>query len=218
MKKNYILTKTGDFNYTLTINNRNNNYAQILINFLLIVTQGFSDNNDINFIAESVQTLEDLLKKYNYLLPEALCFKMIDHISKQINYYRNNNILLYGFDLKDILVINYSIFVIINVDYMMPIKNNLLHIYLPITKPYFSNPEIYEITSLPTNININCIYYSIGVLVTFCLLNKYLLVGNEILSKNQIENILKPLYGKKIYYFLMRCLEDEPEKRHLILI
>lgn len=63
MKKNYILTKTGDFNYALTINNRNNNYTQILINFLLITAEGFSDNNEINLVAESVQTLEDLLKK-----------------------------------------------------------------------------------------------------------------------------------------------------------
>ena len=45
-----------------------------------------------------------------------------------------------------------------------------------------------------------------------------LLVGNEIKSREGIIKVLEPLKGRKLYWFILRCLEDEPNKRHLLLI
>ena len=84
--------------------------------------------------------------------------------------------------------------------------------------PYFSNPEIIKLTTLPAEINYKCCYYSLGVLVVFCLLNNYLLVGNEIKSVEEIENIIKPLLNTKIYWFIKRCLYENIDKRQLLLI
>ena len=93
-----------------------------------------------------------------------------------------------------------------------------MNIYLPLKRPYFGNPEIYEIRTLPNKLTIKSVYYSIGVLVTFCLTNKYLLVGNEITPRQNIEKILSGWKGRKIYWFLLRCLEDNPDNRQMLLI
>jgi serine/threonine protein kinase len=90
--------------------------------------------------------------------------------------------------------------------------------YQPIKTPYFSNPEIMELTSLPSEINYKCSFYSLGVLVVLYLLNNFLLVGNEIKRVDEIENILRPIYNTKIYWFIKRCLEENIDKRVLLLI
>jgi hypothetical protein len=93
-----------------------------------------------------------------------------------------------------------------------------MNVYFPLKRPYFGNPELYGINVLPTQLNIKSIYYSVGALITFCIINKYLLVGNEIKSNEEIKNSLEPLKGRKVYWFLLRCLEDDVNKRVMLLI
>ena len=83
--------------------------------------------------------------------------------------------------------------------------------------PYFSNPELFKLTSLPSKIHYKCCYYSLGLLVVFSLLHTYLLVGNELKTSNEIDIILKPLYNTKIYWFLKRCLDDDINNRKILL-
>jgi serine/threonine protein kinase len=123
----------------------------------------------------------------------------------------------YGFDINDILVID-DIFIFCSAEHLLPIVDDNIIFYSPIKTPYFSSPEILELTTLPSEINYKCSYYSLGALVVFCLLNKYLLVGNEIKSLEEVEVILSPLYNTKIYWFIKRCLEENVDKRVLLLI
>jgi hypothetical protein len=58
----------------------------------------------------------------------------------------------------------------------------------------------------------------LGLLIVFLLLDKYLLVGNELKSAEEINKILEPLYNTKIYWFLKRCLEDDINNRYLLLV
>jgi hypothetical protein len=88
----------------------------------------------------------------------------------------------------------------------------------PILKPYFSNPEIFELKVLPTKINYKCIYYSLGSLIVFSLLNSYLLVANELKTSEEIDFIIQPIYNTKIYWFIKRSLEQDINKRRLLLI
>ena len=219
MQYKYQLTLIKDYNYKILINDQtNHNYQEILYNILLKFVNGYKNKETLFFNAESIQNLDNFLKKYNYFLPEHLCIKLVDDLSKQINYLLQYNISIYGLDLDDIIVINECTFIIVSTVYFLPIESNIMHIYLPPKMPYFGNPELYAIKTLPNKLTIKSLYYSIGVLVTFCLTNNYLLVGNEIKSNKEIKQILQYLKGRKIYWFLLRCLEDEPNNRHLLLI
>jgi len=97
-------------------------------------------------------------------------------------------------------------------------NRNRIRIVSGENRPYFSNPEIIKLRTLPAIFPIQIVYYSLGTLIVFCLLKTYLLVGNEIKSEEDIEFILRPLHGTKIYWFLKRCLHKDPNKRLLLLI
>ena len=100
----------------------------------------------------------------------------------------------------------------------MQLYNDNIIFVSPIKQPYFSNPEVYQLTRLPTIINYKCCYYSFGSLIVFCLLHIYLLVGNEFKTTKEIDNIIYPLFNTKMYWFIKRCLEDDINRRRLLLI
>jgi hypothetical protein len=174
------------------------------------------DNKSIYFSAENVIILSDYLNKKN--INDIQCIKLLYYLTRQIKYNELTNYSFYGFNLDDILVIDEKIFVIVNANYLAPIKNNEIILNYLFEKPYFNNPEIINIKSLPAKINYKCCYYSLGCLVTYLLLNTYLLVGNEILTEKQIKEILNPLDYTKIYWFIERCLNKNPDKRTLLLV
>jgi hypothetical protein len=111
-----------------------------------------------------------------------------------------------------------NVFLFCNTQYLFPLQEDNFIFIEPIFKPYFSSPEIIKLTILPSEINYKCSYYSLGVLAVFCLLNSYLLVGNELKSAEEIENIIKPFLNTKIYWFIKRCLDPNIDKRILLLI
>ena len=204
----------------IKIISNNNDYKEIINSIFLKIVKGFKYENAVFFTAEKVEHLEYYLKKHNYCLSEQLCIKLVDDISKQLNYYIKNGVTIYGLDLDDIIVINDNLFILVSVEYMLDINNDNKHINVnfPLKRPYFGSPELYKIHYLPYKLNIKSLYYSIGVLIIFCKLNNYLLVGNEIKSLEQIKNILEPIEGRKLYWFLLRCLEDDVDNRVMLLI
>jgi len=218
MKFFYDLTQINEYTYSLKIHGHNIiPLYQTIINML---KNAYYDNETetIIFTAENIKPLKNILfNKNDNKMGLNQCIKMIDELTKQISYLKTINYGFYGFDINDILVID-GIFLFCNTQYLFPLyKDNFLFIE-PLSQPYFSSPEIIKLTILPTEINNKCSYYSLGVLVVFCLLNNYLLVSNELKTPEEIENIMKPIFNTKIYWFLKRCLEPNLEKRVLLLI
>ena len=120
--------------------------------------------------------------------------------------------------MNDILVINDDTYIVANSNYILPLENNQITFSNPNIRPFFSNPELNELTKLPSIIHYKSSYYSLGTLVAFCLFNVNLLVGKEKRSEKDIENILKPVFYTKIYWFLKRCLNKDCEQRVLLFI
>jgi hypothetical protein len=174
-----------------------------------------NQKHSLTFSAEHVIPFKQYIttQKMQY----KTCIKMIDELTKQIIYLKTLNYGFYGIDINDIIVID-DTFIFCNTQNVLPITNEEFTFLQPINKPYFSNPELIELTNLPGKINSKCTYYSLGLLVVFCLLNKYLLVGNELKSDEEIDSSLSCLYNTKIYWFLKRCLKTQVEDREILLI
>lgn len=210
----YILTHVKDFNYTLLIND-NKNF--LVYEAILLFINGYKNPQKVFFTASEINILSYYLKNNNGKLSEKMIIKMISDLAIQLIYYNKMGYNLYGLDLDDIIVIDNN-YILTNLSYMLPIKNEYMEIFLPLKKPYFSNPEIFKIKELPSKVSIKSVYYSIGLLVVYCLINEYLLVGNELMLNKEIKDKLCKIYGRKIYWFLLRCLEDNPDNRQMLLI
>ena len=186
-----------------------------LLPFAFIDNNNNNNNNELYFKAENISTLPIFVKnkKMNY----DQCINLIGYISKQIEYLTKKHFTFIGFDLQDIIVVDEYIFFVSSIQYLYPIQNNnLISFYTPFKKPYFSSPELLELTELPGSIGIKSFYYSLASLVVYCLLGEYLLKGNDIKNELEIDKILKPIYLTKMYWFLKRSLKLLVKDRYLL--
>ena len=220
--KSYKITQLGEYSYSLVSKGKYNSqlYSSIIKSHIL--TSAFYDprKNSIFFTAGFVQTLSEYLKsRKNNRMTERECAKLIYNLTTQIQYLEENNYIVYGYNMNDVLVINEQTFIIASSDYILPLEEETKSIvfYTPIIKPFFCNPELLELTNLPSSIHYKSGYYSLGVLVAFCLLNKNIIQPN-VSTDNQIETILNPIRYSKVYWFIKRCLNKRYEQRVLLFI
>lgn len=213
----YNLISKNEFTYNLIINDSlKSPYLYHTIEKMLKSSYYDDETNSVFFSAETVLPLKTFKK-----MSHATCIKFIDDLSKQIFFLNSLKYGFYGFDIDDILFID-GTFILCSTQYLLELHNNqeqdLIIFTCPIKQPYFSSPELFKLTSLPSKINHKCCYYSLGLLVVFLLLDKYLLVGNEIKTSEEINKIIQPLYNTKIYWFIKRCLDDDINNRKLLLV
>lgn len=211
----YDIKQINEFTYSLKIHGQHILPIYKTIKKMLKTAYYDSETESIFFSAEKVITFKQYIVKRKLEIKQ--CIKMIDELTKQMAYLKSMDYGFYGFGVNDILVVD-NLFLFCSTQYLIPLQNDNFIFIEPISNPYFSSPEIIGITTLPSEINYKCCYYSLGVLVVFCLLNNYLLVGNELKSTEEIECILIPFLNTKIYWFIKRCLEPKVEKRILLLI
>jgi len=222
MNKHYEIRKINEFTYSLKIYGDGDgdtvNSMYKTIKRMVKSVQYDYETASIFFSAEKVITLKEyLINSSEKRISYNNCIKMIDELTKQMVQLKKLGYGFYGIDISDIMVID-NIFIFCSCKNVMPIIENEIKFYAPINKPYFSNPEILKLTTLPGSIDYKCAYYSLGTLVVFCFLGNYLLVGNEIKSVEEIENIVGHLKDTKIYWFIKRCLDEKIDKRGLLLI
>lgn len=218
MKNYYNLIPINEFTYSLKINGEYHTHLYNTINKIIKSSHFDHETNTIFFTGEKIIPFKKYILDQKYKqLSYVQCIKLIDDLSKQIFYLNKLGYGFYGFDISDILTIDNN-FIFCSTQYLLPLDNNSIIFISPIKHPYFSNPELFELTSLPSEISYKCCYYSLGLLVIFSLLNSYLLVGNELQTSEEIDKIIEPLYNTKIYWFLKRCLDDDINNRKLLLV
>ena len=220
--KPYKITQLGDYSYSLFSKGKYNLqlYSSIIKSHLL--TSAFHDprKNSVFFTAATVQTLTEYLKtRNNTKMSERECAKLIYNLTTQIQYLEEREYILYGYNLNDILVINEQTFIVASANYILPLELETKSIifYSPIIRPFFSSPELLELTNLPSSIYYKSGYYSLGGLVVFCLLSKNVIQSN-VSSDKEIETILRPIKYSKVYWFIKRCLNKRYEQRVLLFI
>lgn len=209
---NYILKPINECTYNLKINGEYSMPLYKLIKKCIKTSNLDYETSSIYFCAENITPLKDyLLKLKNNSLSHNKCIKLIYDLTNQILYLKKLGYSFYGFDINDILVVD-ELFMCCSTQYVLPLVNESFIFYSPIKQAYFSNPELYNLTTLPSVISYKCCYYSLGTLVIYCLLNAY------IKRSEQIEKVIEPLYNTKIYWFIKRCLDSDINKRELLLI
>jgi hypothetical protein len=218
MNASYNILSINEFTYKLKING---DYAENLYNVIIKMLKACHLDNETNTVFISAENIipfkQYIIEQQNKRLSHQTCVKLIDDLSKQILYLYKFGYTFYGFDIDDILIIDNN-FIFCSTQYLYPLYHDKIIFVSPIKQPYFSNPELYKLTSLPAEISHKSCYYSLGLLVSFVLLNSHLLVTHEIKTPDQIDKIINPLYNTKIYWFIKRCLDEDVTKRILLLI
>ena len=169
----------------------------------------------IEFCAQSVKHLIDFKESLDYTRVISMLYclnKQQSFLSKKFNYG------LFYIDLKDIVVIDSSIFICINPEVVKNINSlGEFVFYSPFSrnsKSAFFSPELLALDKIPSVVNCKCFYYSLGALAIYCLFDKNI-KGLDIID---VKHILNPIYQTKLYWMLLKATDSNCERRTLIYI
>ena len=199
-----------------------------------------NDFKCISFSAKKVQTLElHLMEREKNMGLPTLSYNpslaLLSTIDNQNDFLVKNGLSIFCIRLKDILVINDSIFIFINPENITPVDvMGKISFLSPFSRRGFCSPEILAIQSLPCKINKATYYYSLGALLTFCITNKNICEICELNSDldsdlnfvvdentgiyKHIIQYLKPISHTKLYWTILRLLPINPDKRRAIFV
>jgi hypothetical protein len=133
--------------------------------------------------------------------------------------------------LDDIVVVNDAFAVFINDDKLFQINGigpgdeETIDVTRAIGREdgAFYPPELSggKIASLPYTVNVQCAYYSFGMMVAYCAtLNPELVMKSTAIRKLNLkkEGVLSSIEGTKLYWFILRCCASNPKNRNMLYV
>lgn len=223
--------KYDNYKYAIKNNSRVNTKEKIAL-FQSFFYSNFLENvkhNDeftgVYFLADSVLSFDDFLehcnKKYGFKKTHYVdCLNIIKSLKNQIMYLERIGLTFYNLSLQKIFVIDYQHFLYVGDTDIVEIKettitsnNNVKNIIFlkPFRKRGFIAPEVRGIQSLPCQVDYRAVYYSLALFIYFSLF------GEE-WKPNITDKNLETIYYTKLYWFLLRNLNDSPCKRNIYYI
>jgi hypothetical protein len=205
--------------FEIKCNKNNNTIFPFLLRSLTIskIIKNYTildDGNTLMIKASSIKTYHDFKNEQKILnktdkLSYTNLLKIAYYLSRQLSYLITNEYkCFYTYDPNNIIVIDNNIFVYLSQEHLKEIKNENICIYHPISKKNnYLSPELLNTTILPIMINFKTIFYSLGLIIL------------ESLSSNSDDNNkLNSFKETKLYYFLERCLNKNPNERYILYI
>ena len=202
----------------------------------------------IQFKANQIQTFKEYqtqnkIQKGTEKTSITDASKMITTLVTQLKYMINfERRTFLGYNTNDLLIINGNKCLYLGVDYICDIYNsnnsnnnnsnnnnsNILISFPFKPSDFFVSPELLKIKEIPSYTHYKTSYFSLGCLIINILManddfyKEYL--KDKDLDKDKdlylIKEYLNTTYFKetKLYWFLSRSLEEDPEKRSLLFI
>jgi hypothetical protein len=163
----------------------------------------------IYFECNSLQTLNDYINNNGKLKYKKL-IKLIYDTGILIKNLEEDKQGIFCFSLDDYVVINNNFFLFTNTFKLSNIYKNNLTLTIPIDiDENFINPTV-NFSQLPIKQFYKDSYYSFGLMIFY-------LLTEERYSNNNI-HLLNEIKQTSLYFFLLRCLNDNPKERYYIYI
>ena len=127
----------------------------------------------------------------------------------------------YEYIIENIIVIDDDKFIYLsNEDLLKLSESNKINFIKPFNREGLISPELLKINSIPSELNYKTIYYSLGALVVYFLFDKNINNKNDFKNdfKDNLNEILKPIEGTKLFGLLNRCLCEEANERSIIYL
>jgi len=185
--------------------------------YLIFLFQSYNikhkrENNDICFECDSIQTLKEYIEHNGYdgKLNYQTIIKIIYDVGILIKNLEEDKMGIFCFSLDDFVVINNNFFLFANQFKLSNIYKNNLSLTIPINKSENFIDFNMNFSHLPIKEYYTISYYSFGLMIF------YLLTEERYSNENKI--LLNKIYSTPLYYFILRCLNTNPNERYYIYI
>jgi hypothetical protein len=182
--------------------------------FKIVENTGGNGNGNANatdIVSESIITVKDYLTKHKHMSYD-LVEQMILHLGNQMMLMSDNNLGLLFFNLNSVLLLDDAYFLIADLTNVVPMNSReQLTLNYPLKMEGLLSPELEHVTALPVIVSITSSYYSLGLLCVACL-------GLGLANDTIIDTMFDTIIDTKMYFFLQRCLQSDPDKRYFLYI
>lgn len=206
---------------------KNKKYLQFLKKNLVVKKE---KKNNFVFKAKNVETLKSLLKQKKDKISYYHCKLLFLDMAKTIEYLETLDLGIISIDLDDIIMVEFrnnknvrdnaydtklvTYFFYLNVDNFVELRDDNLVVNSPVNKSnLFISPEVKQIKYFPITIKKRSTYYCLALLLCHCF--------SKITKNMDYDNLIKHLEmikETKLYWAILRCLEQKPEDRFLLFI
>ena len=167
--------------------------------------------NSTTLVSDSIITLQDYLFQHKSMSYE-LVEQMILHLGNQMILMSDNHLGLLFFKLDSVLLLDNAYFLIADLTTMVPMNSKeQLTLNYPLKMEGLLSPELVDVSTLPVVVSITSSYYSLGLLCVACL-------GLDLGLDLDLDLDLDTIMNSKMYFFLQRCLQSDPNKRYFLYI
>lgn len=218
--------KSEEFQLTLD-GEKNKKYLQFIKKNLVIKEE---KKNSLIFKAKNVETLKSLLKQKKEKLSYYHCKLLFLDMAKTIEHLEHDDLGIISLDLDDIVMVEFqnnkntrdtpnstnlvTYFFYLNLDNFVELKKDNFVINSPVNKfNLFISPEVKQIKHFPSTIKKQSTYYCLALLLCHCF--------SKITKNMDYDKLIKHLEiikETKLYWAILRCLEQNPEDRFLLFI
>ena len=149
------------------------------------------------------------------VLSYDLCLKLLHNLEEQNRFLLGESFCIYCVRVEDILVVNDEHFVFTNPDCIKKVDSSKISFFSPFRRNGFLSPELLTIEELPARSDWKTFYYSLGLLVSFCISGN--LVDGNLVDGN-LRQCLKSIANTKLYWSILRLVSFDPEKRRFLYV
>ena len=224
-------THTSDNDNEININSANINFFLNDVFYPLNnILYSSLQVNIFDIPIHNITTLDLFIKNNQFTFEYS--HKLFYYMYKQITYLVKYNLAISYMDIRDIMVINGSLFFFCNSNKLYTLENNMItinseyeinNIFLPIE--YIDNDTI------PFTTYYSSSFYSLAKIIIFCIHNNnndnkyddnyYINEDNLTKYKQHIlletDEIMRHYKHTKLYFMLQSCLHKNPYNRQLLL-
>ena len=166
-----------------------------------------------------------------------IIFNIILSLTLQLKNLINDKVCFYKYDINNMLVIDNNTFIYVSLSDLLNINNEQNVI---ISNPFLKNnanllsPELLLIDNIPSSIHYKSIYWSLGMLIIYCMCNTHMndnninIINNNLLHLSEIKTqherhklLNQELYfikETKLFYFLERCMTINANERKIVYL
>ena len=194
--------------YVLKLNNPN---AILIKSFSYSLPDAITNSQmtTITFEADNIMLIKD-----HPIFTYISILKLIKSLTRQLIVLTNYNSSFLQYDLDNIIVRDHNEYLYISKEHFVPfdaVSNNIT-VSLPFKKTTLSSPELKEVQTLPAEVTMKTIYYSLAVLILDLLFNVSYVSENNA----NVMDILTPIKETKLYWFILRGIKTNPKERYLL--
>lgn len=154
---------------------------------------------------------------------------MADSLCQEVILFAGHGLGFYSFLLDNVYVVDNHKFIYLGIEHLVEVREKIVHFSVPFREKsailqggggdtnLFICPEIKNINQLPFRIVYSATYYHLASLIIYCMFHKNICFSDDGGDYSGVQT-LSAIYNTKLYWFLIRCLHNEPSKRILLWI